>query len=179
MMRFILGLLIFAAAHLAAEDDKWYQVNTDLYTVQFPSEPTKTVEKESMVTNTEFRLEQNDNIYITSHFKIPKAAFAPFVGYSLEGFANKVLSSMIERDKQFKKMIYKTVRKNKRQVLLEYSYEKKNGRIITGDLMISHGNFYQLATNYPEADQGNKNFKQFADSFQLKNGFSIPRSISR
>ncbi|MDN3507257.1 MAG: hypothetical protein P0S96_08535 [Simkaniaceae bacterium] len=176
MIRFIQCLLIFAATNLFATEDKWYQVNTDLYTVDFPSEPTKSVEKESMVTNTEYRLEQSDNIYVTSHFKIPKAAFAPFVGYSLEGFANKVLSSMIERDDQFKKMLYKTVKKNKRQVLLEYSYEKKNGRIMTGNLMISHGNFYQLSTNYPEGDQGNKNFKQFASTFQLKNGFSIPRT---
>jgi len=160
----------------AAEGDNWYQVNTNLYTVKFPTEPTKTVEKESMVTNTEFRLEKNDITYVTSHFKIPKAAFAPFVGYSLESFANKVLTSMVERDKEFKKMLYKTVRKNKRQLLLEYSYEKKTGRIMTGDLMISHGNFYQYSTNYPESAKSSKSLTQFANSFELKNGFSIPRT---
>jgi hypothetical protein len=82
---------------------------------------------------------------------------------------------MIKRDPEFKKIDFKISKKGKRQHLLEYSYEKTDGQTRDGAILSSRSIFYQYSTTGPQNKLKNTS-KHFAESFQLKEGFSIPRS---
>jgi len=182
---FLLGLAAvapFQSALAATADEvvvankaQWIEMDTQFYKIEFPAEPKQSSSKEGWgVTNREQRLKQNGIVYVSGYFNIPSGAFAPIVGITKAGLADRVLEGVVKKSKS---RVYLQDQKYRNLFLRTYCYETKSGDYFTGAVIIAGGYCYQFSVKYPMGLSNKKEIERFADSFQLKGRSSLPRPV--
>jgi hypothetical protein len=160
---------------VVAKETQWVEMDTQFYSIEFPAEPKQTSSNEGWgVTNREQRLKQNGIVYVSSYFNIPSGAFAPLVGITKAGLADRVLEGVV---KESKARIYQQDQKYRNLFLRTYCYETNSGDYYTGAVIIAGGYCYQFSVKYPMGLTNKKELERFADSFQLKGRSSLPSPL--